>query len=71
MQREIEYGQWQLVRDRVAKFWSRLTEAEVRQLDGSFESLAHKVQRRYGLRPRDAAEQVSHFLDYFEPPTRH
>ena len=50
--------QWEMLRPRVADYWSRLPEEEVRQLGGDRASLERLVRRYYALERSEAEAQV-------------
>lgn len=64
MSREIAEAQWKQIKGKIHQFWGRVTEDEVEQLDGRYETLAQKVQEKYGLLREDAEDQVRNFLIY-------
>ena len=49
-------GAWHQLKGKVKEKWGKLTDDDLRQLEGHGEQLAGKLQARYGL-ARDVAEQ--------------
>jgi len=56
MNEDILKGKWAQVKGHVKSWWGRMTDDDIEQIDGKFESLVGKVQERYG-HTREAAEK--------------
>lgn len=54
-------GQWKQISGRVKAQWGRLTDDDLRQIDGSVEELEGRVQERYGIARDEARRQVEEF----------
>lgn len=58
-------GDWASKIGPAAILWGKLSEAELRALDGSPERLADLIQKRYAISPAEAGKQVrTFFLKY-------
>jgi uncharacterized protein YjbJ (UPF0337 family) len=51
-------GAWHQLKGKVKSKWGRLTDDDLKQLEGHSEQLAGKLQERYGL-AQDEAERVA------------
>jgi uncharacterized protein YjbJ (UPF0337 family) len=54
-------GAWHQIKGRVKEQWGKLTEDDLKQLEGHVERLAGKLQERYGLALEEAERQVKDF----------
>lgn len=63
MNRDILVGNWKQVKGKFKTKWGELTDDELEQAQGKFESLVGLMQKRYGL-ARDKAEiAVDSFIE--------
>ena len=54
-------GAWHQVKGKVKEKWGKLTDDDLRQLEGHSEQLAGKLQERYGLARDEAERQAKEF----------
>lgn len=54
-------GAWHQLKGKVKEQWGKLTDDDLKQLEGHAEQLAGKVQERYGIAKAEAERQVSEF----------
>jgi uncharacterized protein YjbJ (UPF0337 family) len=54
-------GAWREIRGKVKAQWGKLTDDDLKQLEGNLQQLAGKLQQRYGLARADAERQVQDF----------
>ena len=54
-------GAWHQIRGKVKEQWGKLTDDDLKQLEGHAEQLAGKLQQRYGLAQADAERQAKDF----------
>jgi uncharacterized protein YjbJ (UPF0337 family) len=63
MNQDTIKGDWKQLKGKIKQHWSKLTDDDLLQVEGSFEELTGVLQKRYGL-ARDAAErQAREFCD--------
>ena len=54
-------GAWLQIRGTLKEKWGKLTEDDLKQLEGNAERLAGKLQERYGLAREEAERQMKEF----------
>jgi len=54
-------GTWQQIKGKVKEQWGKLTDNDLKQLEGHAEQLAGKLQERYGIAREEAERQVKDF----------
>lgn len=54
-------GAWHQIKGKVKEQWGKLTDDDLKQLEGHAEQLAGKLQERYGLAREEAERQVKEF----------
>ncbi|HVP34919.1 MAG TPA: CsbD family protein [Steroidobacteraceae bacterium] len=54
-------GAWHQIKGKVKEQWGKLTEDDLKELEGHAEQLAGKLQERYGLLHKEAERQVQEF----------
>jgi uncharacterized protein YjbJ (UPF0337 family) len=54
-------GAWHQVKGKVKEQWGKLTDDDLKQLEGHAEQLAGKLQERYGWAREEAERQVKEF----------
>jgi uncharacterized protein YjbJ (UPF0337 family) len=57
----MDTGMWEQMKGKVKQQWAKLTDEDLRQLEGRGEELAAKLQQRYGLTREDAERQAKEF----------
>jgi uncharacterized protein YjbJ (UPF0337 family) len=54
-------GVWHQVKGKIKEKWGKLTDDDLRQLEGNGEQLAGRLQERYGLLREEAERQAKEF----------
>jgi uncharacterized protein YjbJ (UPF0337 family) len=54
-------GVWHQVKGKVKEKWGKLTDDDLRELEGHGEQLAGKLQERYGLAQDEAEREAKEF----------
>jgi uncharacterized protein YjbJ (UPF0337 family) len=54
-------GNWHQIKGKVKEQWGKLTDDDLKQLEGKGEQLAGKLQERYGLARDEAERQAKDF----------
>jgi uncharacterized protein YjbJ (UPF0337 family) len=54
-------GAWHQIKGKVREQWGKLTDDDLKLLEGHAEQLAGKLQERYGLATEEAERQVKEF----------
>jgi uncharacterized protein YjbJ (UPF0337 family) len=54
-------GVWHQIKGKVKAQWGKLTDDDLKQLEGHAEQLAGKLQERYGLLREEAERQAKEF----------
>ena len=57
MNSDIIKGKWQQIKGRVKQQWGKLTDDDVRQIEGNLDLAAGRLQERYGY-TKDKAEKA-------------
>ena len=57
----MDTGKWEQVKGKVRQQWNKLTDDDLRQLEGHSDQLAAKLEQRYGLDREDAERQAREF----------
>ena len=52
---------WEQMKGRVKQQWNKLTDEDLKQLEGHSDQLAGKIQQRYGLEKDEAERQAREF----------
>ncbi|HEX2980969.1 MAG TPA: CsbD family protein [Anaerolineaceae bacterium] len=61
MNQDIMKGKWRQIRGDVKRFWGKLTDDELDQIDGNTDKLIGKLQEHYGYSRERAEEEVNRF----------
>jgi uncharacterized protein YjbJ (UPF0337 family) len=54
-------GTWHQLKGKVKQQWGKLTDDDLKQLEGRGEELAGKLHQRYGLSKEEAEKQAKEF----------
>ena len=54
-------GTWHQIKGKAKEQWGKLTDDDLKQLEGHAEQLAGKLQERYGIAREEAERQVKDF----------
>jgi uncharacterized protein YjbJ (UPF0337 family) len=61
MHTETLRGRWNELKGNAKRRWGKLTEDDLKQVQGEVDQLAGKVQQRYGVSKEEATKQVDDF----------
>ncbi|KTD09029.1 stress response protein [Legionella gratiana] len=67
MNRDIFQGKWEEVKGQMKQFWGKLTDDDLKQIEGNQEEIFGKLQKHYGY-TKDQAEKA---VKDFQSKTRH
>jgi uncharacterized protein YjbJ (UPF0337 family) len=59
MNKDQMAGMWRQLRGRVKKEWGKLTDDELKQVEGNYDMLVGKIQEKYGA----SREEIERRLD--------
>jgi uncharacterized protein YjbJ (UPF0337 family) len=54
-------GHWKQLNGQIKQHWGKLTDDDLKVSDGNAEYLSERLQKRYGIAPDDAANQIKAF----------
>jgi len=63
MNRDILEGDWKQLKGRLKQRWARLTDDDLREIEGAREELDGVLQRRYGLAREEVERQLEEFCE--------
>ena len=63
-------GKWHQISGSVKKQWGKLTDDDIKQIDGDSERLYGKLQERYGIARDEAERRYRDFEQSMEGPDR-
>lgn len=66
MNEDILKGKWMQVQGDLKKWWGKLTDDDIRRIEGSREKLAGLLQERYGYTSETTQQQIADFLERLE-----
>jgi uncharacterized protein YjbJ (UPF0337 family) len=61
MTNQLAAGVWNQIKGKAKEQWGKLTDDDLKQLEGHAEQLAGKLQQRYGLAREEAERQAGEF----------
>lgn len=61
MNKDTLKGKWHQISGSVKKHWGKLTDDDIRQIDGDSERLYGKLQERYGIGREEAEKRYREF----------
>jgi uncharacterized protein YjbJ (UPF0337 family) len=61
MNQEQASGNWNIFKGKIKEQWGKLTDDDLRVLEGNRDQLVGSVQKRYGIAKEEAETQVSEF----------
>ena len=71
MNRDIVAGKWQQMRGKVKEQWGKLTDDDLKMVEGKFDKLSGVIRERYGYSKERAEREIDDFykrvLDLQEP----
>jgi uncharacterized protein YjbJ (UPF0337 family) len=66
MNKDQVSGGWHQLKGKVKEQWGKLTDDDLRELDGNAEQLAGKIQQRYGVQKEEAERQAREFRKRYQ-----
>ena len=61
MNQEQTSGNWKIFKGKIKEQWGKLTDDDLKVLEGSRDQLVGSVQKRYGIEKEEAERQVNEF----------
>jgi uncharacterized protein YjbJ (UPF0337 family) len=61
MNQEQAAGNWKIFKGKVKEQWGKLTDDDLKVIEGNRDQLVGSVQKRYGVAKEEAERQVSEF----------
>jgi uncharacterized protein YjbJ (UPF0337 family) len=61
MNRDIIGGKWQQLRGKVKEEWGKLTDDDLKTVEGKFDKLSGLIRERYGYSREKADEELDRF----------
>jgi uncharacterized protein YjbJ (UPF0337 family) len=66
MNQDILQGKWKEIRGGLKKQWGKLTDDDIRRIEGSLDQITGIIQQRYGYTKERAENEISHFLKAYQ-----
>lgn len=63
---DVLVGSWNQLREPIKTWWSKLTDADLNEINGNYDILVSKLQEKYGYNVQRAEAHVKQRLDEFE-----
>lgn len=63
MNKDIVKGQWKKIKGKLKQQWGKLTDDDITEMEGNYEELSGKIQKRYGYEREEAEKKLNEFLD--------
>ena len=63
MNNDIVKGHWKEIKGQVKKQWSKLTDDQIGQMQGTYEELEGALQKNYGYQKEQAKKDIESFLE--------
>ena len=60
---DIVKGKWKEIKGKLRQQWGKFTDDDVAQMQGSYEELLGKIQKKYGYQEKQAREELDAFLE--------
>ncbi len=61
MNRDIMMGKWQQLRGKVKEEWGKLTDDDLKTVEGKFDKLSGLIRERYGYTKEKADQELERF----------
>lgn len=59
---DVLIGSWNRLHDPIKGWWSKLTDDDLKKIDGNYDILVSVIQTKYGFSPQQAKAQVNQRL---------
>ncbi|MBX3000784.1 MAG: CsbD family protein [Caldilineaceae bacterium] len=66
MNQDILQGKWKELRGGLKKQWGKLTDDDIRRIEGSLDQITGIIQQRYGYTKERAEHEIDHFLKAYQ-----
>jgi uncharacterized protein YjbJ (UPF0337 family) len=66
MNQDVLQGKWKEIRGGFKKQWGKLTDDDIRRIQGSLDQITGIIQQRYGYTRERAEQEIDHFLDAYQ-----
>lgn len=63
MNEDLMKGKWNQIKGKVKAKWGKLTDDDLKQVEGNQEKLIGKIQERYGKNKEEAKEEFNKWID--------
>lgn len=63
MNKDIVKGKWKEIKGQVKQQWGKLTEDDILQIQGNYDELAGRIQKKYGYQKDKAEHEIDSFLE--------
>jgi len=63
---DVLRDKWSLLREPIGKWWDKLDEYDIDEINGSRDILVSKLQEKYGYDTQTAERQIKERLDEFQ-----
>ena len=63
MNKDILKGKWTQLKGGIKNNWGKLTDDDLKQVEGNREKLIGKIQERYGKNREEAEKEVDKWMD--------
>jgi uncharacterized protein YjbJ (UPF0337 family) len=63
MNKDIIKGNWKQFKGKLRQQWSKLTDDEIGQLQGSYDELEGLIQKKYGYQKDRIEKEIESFVD--------
>jgi uncharacterized protein YjbJ (UPF0337 family) len=63
MNQDEASGKWKQFKGKIKEKWGKLTDDDLKMLEGNRDQLVGKVQERYGIAKEEAERQIRDFRD--------
>ena len=60
---DVIKGQWHVIKGKLKAQWGKLTDNEITQMEGNFEELSGKLQKKYGWKKAKADKEIKNFIN--------
>lgn len=60
--KDIIKGSWNEIKGKIKQNWSRLTDDDLSAIEGSYDELIGRLQKRYGYEQKEAERTLEMFL---------
>ena len=66
MNQDEAAGKWMQFKGKIKEQWGKLTDDDLKKLEGNRDQLAGRVQERYGIAKEEAERQVHDFQNKYK-----